>query len=78
MNAQLRTGDRVLAPHRLVGFPFNSARSYAGFRFTAGLALITAVLGLLLIRAAAVGAPRRGRSISKRGAEHTPTGSHSE
>lgn len=49
----------------LVGFPFNSSRSYAGFSFTPGLALIVALLGLLLIRAAAVGAPRPGRSISE-------------
>lgn len=55
----------------LVGFPFNSSRSYAGFSFTPGLALGMALLGLLLIRAAAVGAPRRGPSISETGAEPT-------
>jgi len=56
----------------LVGFPFNSAVRYAGFEFTPGLALILALLGLLLIRAAAVGEPRRGRSISEPGAEPAP------
>ncbi len=57
----------------LVGFPFNSSTSYAGFTFTPGLAIAVTLLGMLLVRAAAVGEPRRGPSISARGAEPAPT-----
>ena len=56
----------------LVGFPFNSTVRYAGFRLTPGLAIVLALLGMLVIRTAAVGDPRRGASISERGAEHVP------
>ncbi|MEI7779431.1 MAG: acyltransferase [Actinomycetes bacterium] len=41
----------------LVGFPFNSSVSYAGFSFTPGLAIGVAAIGLVLIRIAAVGNP---------------------
>ena len=58
----------------LVGFPFNSSTSYAGFSFTPGLAIAVALLGVVVIRTAAVGDPRRGASISARGAEHSPAG----
>jgi hypothetical protein len=52
----------------LVGFPFGASVSYAGFRFTPGLALLVAAAGVLLIRFGAVGTPRRGASIAGRSA----------
>ena len=56
----------------LVGFPFNSSTSYAGFSFTPGLAIGATLLGMLLVRMAAVGPVRLGRSMSDRGAERAP------
>ncbi len=58
----------------LIGFPFNSSTSYAGFSFTPGLAIAVALLGMVLVRVAAVGDIRPGPSISARGAERAPTG----
>jgi len=55
----------------LVGFPFNSSTSYAGFSFTPGLAIGVTLLGMVIVRAAAVGRVRSGPSISERGAEQS-------
>lgn len=46
-------GILALSVTGLVGFPFNSARQYAGFEFTPGLALLVILAGLIFIRAAA-------------------------
>jgi hypothetical protein len=62
----------------LVGFPFNSSTSYAGFTFTPGLAIGVTLLGMLLVRASAVGEPRIGPSISARGAEPSATDARSD
>lgn len=52
----------------LVGFPFNSSTRYASFTFTPGLAVAATVLGMVVVRAAAVGPPRpgRGEPLSRR------------
>jgi len=55
----------------LVGFPFNSSTSYVGFSFTPGLAIGVTLLGMVVVRAAAVGRVRPGPSISERGAEQS-------
>ena len=57
----------------LVGFPFNSSTNYASFTFTPGLAIGVTLLGMVLVRTAAVGPLRHGPSISERGAECAPT-----
>ncbi len=64
-------GILALAVTGLVGFPFGVSARYAGFRFTPGLAIAVALVGVLLIRWP-VGAPRPGRSISELGAEPAP------
>ena len=63
-------GLLALAVTGLVGFPFGVSSRYAGFRFTPGLAIGVAFVGVLLIRLP-VGAPRPGRSIAEAGAERT-------
>lgn len=63
-------GILALAVTGLVGFPFGVTANYAGFRFTPGLAIAVAFVGVLLIRLP-VGAPRPGRSIAEAGAERS-------
>jgi hypothetical protein len=46
-------GILALSVTGLVGFPFNSGVSYAGFKFTPGIAIIVSLVGLTFIRAAA-------------------------
>jgi hypothetical protein len=46
-------GILALSVTGLVGFPFNSGVSYAGFKFTPGIAIIVTLIGLTFIRAAA-------------------------
>jgi hypothetical protein len=46
-------GILALSVTGLVGFPFNSGVSYAGFSFTPGIAIIVTLIGLTFIRAAA-------------------------
>ena len=65
-------GILALAVTGLVGFPFGVASRYAGFRFTPGLAIGLAFVGVLLIRLPVGSAPRPGRSIADIGAERTP------
>lgn len=59
------TGVLALSLTGLVGFPYNSAMSYHGVDVTSGIACGTALLGIAVVRASAVGEPRRRPSLSR-------------
>jgi hypothetical protein len=50
-------GLLALSVTGLVGFPFGATSTYSGFKFTPGLTILVALLGVLLIRAGAGNAP---------------------
>lgn len=58
------TGILALSITGLVGFPYNSALSYHGVDVTSGIACGTALLGMVVVRASAVGEPRRKASFA--------------
>ena len=58
------TGILALSITGLVGFPYNSALSYHGVDVTSGIACGTAILGMAVVRASAVGEPRSKVSFS--------------
>jgi uncharacterized membrane protein len=65
-------GILALSVTGLVGFPFNSGVSYAGFKFTPGIAIIVTLVGLTFIRAAAA-EPDDGPAWTRR-MKSTPEG----
>ena len=58
------TGVLALSITGLVGFPYNSSMSYHGVDVTSGIACGAALLGMAVVRASAVGAPRTRPSMS--------------